>query len=253
MTTARKGRAAVAMRVSMREIHGFFRQGLIALAAAALVSIAAACPSAAQYRDRGEPGDYDYLTLVLSWSPTHCQLSRDHRDSEQCAGDRPYSFVLHGLWPQYWSGYPEFCRTRRREWVSNEVIRQMSDIMPGKGLIIHQYRKHGSCTGMPPEDYFGLARALYDSVKIPKIFEEASRPQATSPEAVEAAFLEANPHIKPEMMAVSCRNGLVHEVRVCFGRDRKPIACGRNEDQRRLCRSERITLPPVSGRAASGI
>ncbi len=239
------------MRVSWRCIQTRLSGFIIALAASVMIVVAAATPSVGQYRDRGEPGDYDYLTLVLSWSPTHCLLSHEHRDSEQCDGKRPFSFILHGLWPQYWNGYPEFCRTRRREWVSNEVIRQMSDIMPGKGFIIHQYRKHGSCTGMSPEDYFALARALYESIRIPKLFKDPAFPLSTSPEAVEAAFLEANPQIKPEMMAVSCRKDLMNEVRICFARDRKPIACGRNEDQRRLCRSDSITLPPVSGRGSS--
>lgn len=211
----------------------------------------------AQYRDRerSEPGDFDYYTLVLSWSPTHCQFSENYGrgNSRQCNGDKSHAFVLHGLWPQFWKGWPEFCRTRRREWVPNELIEDLDDVMPDKGLVIHQYRKHGTCSGMPPAEYFGLARSLYESVQIPKQFRQPDRPLSLSPDDVEAAFLEANPQLKPEMMAVSCRNNLVQEVRVCFGRDRKPSACGRNEDQARLCRTGRITLPPVRWRAPSGI
>jgi ribonuclease T2 len=66
--------------------------------------------------DRREdlPGQFDYYALVLSWSPTYC--NEGHDEDTQCNrrdGGR-YSFVLHGLWPQYESGYPRDCRTQRR-------------------------------------------------------------------------------------------------------------------------------------------
>ena len=59
-------------------------------------------------------GKFDYYTLVMSWSPTHCANAEVGRDEQQCArfdGLR-YGFVLHGLWPQYEKGYPEACRDR---------------------------------------------------------------------------------------------------------------------------------------------
>ncbi len=30
------------------------------------------------------------------------------RSQAQCGG-RPFSFVVHGLWPQYEHGFPEYC------------------------------------------------------------------------------------------------------------------------------------------------
>jgi ribonuclease T2 len=203
---------------------------------------------------RGEPGDFDYYVLVLSWSPTHCLVSRDRgrSDSQQCSGERPYSFVLHGLWPQWHRGWPEFCRTRERPWVPNSLINEMLDIMPGKGLVIHQYRKHGTCSGMSPEQYFSVARQLFESVKIPERFRRPDAEQKVTPQEVAAAFLDANPQFKPGMIAVSCERDLVEEVRICFGRDRKPTECGQNENQERVCRRDKLTLPPVRWRP-SGI
>src|SRR4029077_8443916 len=46
---------------------------------------------------------FDYYTLVLSWSPTHCSTTDRGTDDGQCArndGAR-FGFVLHGLWLQY--------------------------------------------------------------------------------------------------------------------------------------------------------
>ena len=37
------------------------------------------------------------------------------------------------------------------------------------------------------------------------------------------------------------------EVRICFTKDGEFRACGRNEDQRRLCSAERMYVPPVRG------
>ena len=43
----------------------------------------------------------------------------------------------------------------------------MLDIMPSKRLIFHEYRKHGTCSGLGVDGYFDLARRLFESVKIP--------------------------------------------------------------------------------------
>ena len=46
----------------------------------------------------------------------------------------------------------------------------MLDIMPSKKLVFHEYRKHGTCSGLGVDGYFDLARQLYDKVKIPPRF-----------------------------------------------------------------------------------
>ena len=53
-------------------------------------------------------------------------------------------------------------------WVPSPVIDEMWDIMPSKGLIIHEYRTHGTCSGLDPAQYFGVARELYERVKVPE-------------------------------------------------------------------------------------
>src|SRR5262249_40589503 len=54
------------------------------------------------------PGQFDYYVLSLSWSPSFCETATGNARRQQC-GTRPFSFVVHGLWPQYERGFPESC------------------------------------------------------------------------------------------------------------------------------------------------
>ena len=64
-------------------------------------------------RAEGErAGDFDYWVRALSWSPNWCALEGDARDAEQCEAD--FGWVVHGLWPQYETGWPSYCPTSAR-------------------------------------------------------------------------------------------------------------------------------------------
>ena len=225
-------------------------------------------PAAAQYgsgpggrapyerrdQERNVPGRFDYYALVLSWSPTYCASLRGDRYDPQChrRDGRRYAFVLHGLWPQHERGWPENCPTRERPFVPQPLIDSMLDIMPSSRLVIHEYRKHGTCSGLTPEGYYGLSRRLYSSVKIPQRFVMPNDDFTISPDAVVRAFVDANPALSSDMMAVSCGGpgNRLREVRICFSRDGVPTRCGRNEDQNRLCRASSMYVPPVRGGSA---
>ena len=68
--------------------------------------------SAQQDQRQNTPGEFDYYVLSLSWSPSFCEEADERgnsgRSQAQCGG-RPFSFVVHGLWPQYEHGFPEYC------------------------------------------------------------------------------------------------------------------------------------------------
>lgn len=199
-------------------------------------------------------GEFDYYTLVLSWSPTHCATPAGDDDDQQCSrpDGRRYAFILHGLWPQYERGYPENCRLRRKPFVPDEVIAQMMDIMPSRGLIIHEYRKHGTCSGLDVNGYFTLSRQLFQSITIPERYVNPFETQIVSPSEFIREMSRANPALKPGMMAVSCsgRDNRLRELRICFAKDGKPTACGPNEDQRRMCSATDMSVPPVRSRFA---
>jgi ribonuclease T2 len=212
-------------------------------------------------RDRGgrehQPGVFDYYLLSLSWSPTYCADTGEARRDPQCSprSGRPFAFVLHGLWPQYERGWPRDCRSSDRGFVPGPVADRMLDIMPSKRLVFHEYRTHGTCSGLGVDGYFDLARQLHDKVKIPRRFAGPVEERMTiSPGELVAEFTAANPQLKPDMIAVSCGGpgNRLREVRICFDKGGTFRSCGRNEDQARLCSADRMYVPPVRFGADAG-
>lgn len=212
---------------------------------AALLSafvLLAAGPAAAQ---RDVPGKFDFYVLSLSWSPTYCESQgRDADRDPQCSRARPYAFVVHGLWPQYERGFPADC-VRPAPYVPNPVVNAMLDIMPSKKLIIHEWRKHGTCSGLGPKGYFEQIRQARERVKIPAEFVRLNAYRMVAPADLEAAFREANPGLKPDMMGVDCDSRRLREVRICMNRDLSFRSCA--EVDRRSCRLNKMVMPPVRG------
>ena len=206
-------------------------------ALALLLAAVAADPAAAQ--GRGRPGDFDLWVLSLSWSPSYCEATGNARGDAQCA--RPFSFVVHGLWPQYERGYPSDCDARVAP-PTREQIRDMLDVMPSPGLINHEWRKHGTCSGLSPTDYFAAVKAARDRVVVPPEFRQPGGDKTTTALDLERAFVAANPGLRIDMMGVSCRGEVLQEVRVCMSRDlRGFVPCG--EVDRRGCRARTISVP----------
>lgn len=189
-----------------------------------------------------EPGNIDYYVLVLGWSPTYCLHEGDARNDMQCDSEQSHDFVLHGLWPQYAKGWPEDCYKGERPWVPSAVIDEMRTIMPSKELIIHEYKTHGTCTGLAPAAFYDVVRKAYDQVTIPAAFDDPKTQRFMSPENIESAFIAANDWLEPDMFAVTCRRGNLFDVRLCFSDALRPQACGVNINQKRLCPLRRITV-----------
>jgi ribonuclease T2 len=209
--------------------------------ASAFATVAAT--ASAQERG-GTPGEFDFYVLALSWSPSYCEAEGDERRDIQCA--RPFAFVTHGLWPQHNRGWPAFCDTGGRR-VPDSTINGILDVVPSRGLVIHQWRKHGSCSGLDPDRYFALTRKASQTVVIPESFREPGQARMVDPDDVEAAFRAANPAIKANAIAVTCDRRRLREVRVCLSRDLSQfVSCPEVEAD--ACRASRTYLPAVRGR-----
>ncbi len=204
---------------------------------------------------RNIAGQFDYYALVMSWSPTHCASEAGERDDQQCRprDGRGFAFVLHGLWPQYERGFPESCPTRDRPFVPDRVIDGVMDVMPSRRLAIHEYRKHGTCSGLDPAGYFDLSRQLFKQIRVPERYVGPAEQQSVAPEQLVEDFVKANPGLAPDMMAVSCGGpgNRLKEIRICFTRAGKLRSCGSNENQRRMCSARQMYLPPVRGAAGA--
>lgn len=171
------------------------------------------------------PGAFDHYVLALSWSAGWCAVAGDARGADQCHPRHDHGFLLHGLWPQHAGGdWPEFCQSPHAP-PGRAETRAMADIMGSAGLAWHQWRKHGSCTGLSPQAYFTLSRRAFEAVAQPDVFRRLAAPVRLPPDVVEEAFVEANPFLSPEAMTVSCPGGRVTELRVCLGRDLVPRSC----------------------------
>jgi len=233
------------------------RLGLSVVAAALLLVAAdASAQQRVPYRERpdanertNQAGVFDYYLLALSWSPTYCAGIADGRFDPQChSRERRYAFVLHGLWPQFEQRWPQFCQSPDNGYVPAQVADRMLDIMPSKRLIFHEYRKHGTCSGLGVEGYFDLARRMFESVKIPQRYLALEDDRLTvSPDELIREFMEANPKLARDQIVVECGGpgNRLKEVRICFNKGGGLRACGRNEDQNRLCSAERMYVPPV--------
>src|SRR5436190_369692 len=218
--------------------------GRVALAAVALW-LAIAGIAVAQDRRQNQPGQFDFYVLSLSWSPSFCEAAgeRGTPPQQQC-GARPYSFVVHGLWPQYERGFPEFCQQPAPR-LDRNIVSSMLDLMPAPGLIFNEWSKHGTCFTSNPRAYFETIRKARAMVKIPDTYIEPARMLTVSPEEVEEGFVKANPGLSKAGVAVICDNRRLREVRVCLSKDLQFRDCP--EIDRRACRVKEIIMPPVRG------
>lgn len=211
-----------------------------AFAALLLGGAMATAPAIAQNRG-AEPGKFDHYVLSLSWSPSYCATEGATDRSIQCS--RPYAFLVHGLWPQYQRGYPEFCPTRESDRVPDSLVKDYLDIIPSPGLIGHQWRKHGSCTGLNQGDYLALSRQAWGQVEIPDEFILPQAPIMISPRELERYFMAANDGLTSDAIAVTCDRRYLQEVRICLSKELTFTPC--EDVDRKSCRFDHVLMPPV--------
>lgn len=205
-----------------------------------LISLVLAASGARADGERA--GDFDYYVLSLGWTPTWCALTGDARGDDQCDARHDFGFTLHGLWPQFESGWPSYCRSSMREATRSETA-AMADIMGSSGLAWHEWKKHGRCSGLSASDYFEKARAAYDNIMIPKYFSNLPKTVNIPASIVEDAFLEANPSLERNMITITCDQSRIEEVRICLTRDLDPRPCG--EDTIRDCKMKDALMEKV--------
>ena len=200
---------------------------LLAIAAAAALFIIAPTAQARQHHGRadanGRPGQFDYYVLSLSWAPTYCLTHAD--DGAECSG-KGYGFVLHGLWPQYEDGgYPAACPSQFE--LSAAASAKGRSIYPSERLMRHEWREHGTCSGLEPLEYFSTADRATAVVAIPSAMQAPRADQDLSAERVVNLFQSANPALPWHALQAMCNRSELSEIRVCLTRDLRPRSCGR--------------------------
>jgi ribonuclease T2 len=216
--------------------------------AAVALALLAATAAGAQDRRQNAPGEFDFYVLALSWSPSYCEAAQERgglgkSQQIQCGG-RPYSFVVHGLWPQYDRGSPNYCQQPAPR-LDGRIVSSMLDLMPAPGLIFSQWDKHGTCSGLQQRAYFETIRKARAAIKIPEQFLELAEHKMVTPDEVEDAFVKANPGLSSSAIAVICDTRRLSEVRICISKELQFRAC--EEVDRRACRREKVVMPPMRG------
>ena len=126
------------------------------------------------HRDDSEAGagNFDYYLLALSWAPNYCAgHPNDH--SSECRIGGHTGFVLHGLWPQANSGAPPMsCSTASP--VAADTVDHMLNFMPSRGLIQHEWKEHGTCSGLSAQEYFAKVELAFRNVHVPQQYQSNS-------------------------------------------------------------------------------
>jgi ribonuclease T2 len=209
----------------------------------AISIIVLAASEARSRRGKGDaiqPGDFDYYLLSLSWAPDFCNKPNVQHDARECGAGRRLGFVVHGLWPQLDDGgHPSQCAPARP--VAQDIVQRMLALIPGEGLIQHEWRDHGTCSGLSSAAYFDTVRRAYESVTIPVDFRQPGRRVELSPREIEAKFVAANPRLK-DSLRVACSGGELSEIRICMAKDLSGRACGVHDGE---CPASRVAMLPV--------
>ena len=212
-----------------------------------LFAIVALAQSGPAGQAKNQPGRFDFYVLALSWSPSFCEASagrgQNKRQDPQCGG-RPFAFVVHGLWPQYEHGFPAFCEKPAPR-IDQALIDRALDMMPSPGLVIHEWRRHGTCTGMPAAGYFDNVRKARAKVTVPAAYLDLDKPMMVAPGAVADAFVKANAGLSLKSFAVECDNNRLTEVRICLNKDLSFRDCP--EVTQRACTLDEVYMPAVRG------
>lgn len=201
------------------------RQLLVAGIVLLLVAGAASSRSSRRRAAHSDGGaSFDYYLLTLSWAPDFCAGAGANQDPRECGPGRRLGFVVHGLWPQSNSGRgPENCGSVSP--VSASIVSLMLNYIPSESLIQHEWRSHGSCTGLTADQYFAQVRKARDSVKIPDAFSSLTSPINESASQLEAQFAAANPGLPKTAFRATCRNGMLQEARICLDKNLNAQAC----------------------------
>lgn len=98
---------------------------------------------------------FDFYLLSMTLHPAFC--ADGHARKAECRGGKPRMLSIHGLWPERLAKnqYPRDCTGPPLD-LEPRLERELSSLMPGmaEGLHQHEWRKHGTCSGLDDDEYF---------------------------------------------------------------------------------------------------
>ena len=181
-----------------------------------------------QQCDANVAGQFAYYKLAISRSKEWCIANRkNHYD--QCS----LEYTVHGLWPQCQTGYPQNCRVDfgvRSDYVN---YKKLSKVIPSKYLIKHEWKKHGTCSGLKRSQYFAKAMEFWSSLHRPTV-----KPGKYTYQQLVKLWLQKNPKLTSESIELACDeesrkpradDRTLDEIRICFSKDGQFTRCRQRE------------------------
>lgn len=170
----------------------------------------------------------DSSLLVVTWAPSLCKVERSNPGCRSGhVQQMGQAFLLHGLWPQ--PSTEQYCdvpggardRDRRPVALPDDLRSSLQSKMSDAAVMAsHEWYAHGTCSGLNPPDYFGIAAALTDqaSAVLDPVFEK-SVGRRLAPRTVRQTFDDAFGQGAGGRVSLSCRQvdgqgSLVYEVRL---------------------------------------
>ncbi len=123
-------------------------------------------------RPSANAGDSTSSLLVLTWGPSLCRVEPDNSGCRSGHVDQlGQSFVLHGLWPQppteQYCDVPKRASDSKRSPVPlpDDLQNRLQTMLSDSALMTtHEWYAHGTCSGVAPPEYFGIATDLAQQV-----------------------------------------------------------------------------------------
>ncbi|HSS95928.1 MAG TPA: hypothetical protein VLK33_02800 [Terriglobales bacterium] len=185
------------------------------------------------------PPEFDYYLLSLSWAPNYC-ASHPSDHSSECAAGNHTAFVLHGLWPQSDNGAPPMSCSPASP-VAKNIVDHMLQFMPSRGLIQHEWEKHGTCSGLSAADYFAKVEQAFKNVQIPHDYRDLKQNKTFDLVDIESSFSSKN-HAPRNAFRISCHAGDLVGLEVCLNKNLEYQACTQSV---RECPSSQVLMRPT--------
>jgi ribonuclease T2 len=186
----------------------------------------------------------DSYLLALTWQPGFC-ADAAHAATAECKlapKDKP-RLVLHGLWPDWdvngdgkRDAGDDFCipgddnrnsmmALDQGSWLklptmtlSEASSNDLATAMPGtaSGLDRHEWWKHGTCSALPPDEYFAIAIALLRQVERGSlarlVVDQAGK--TLDRKQVLDAFERDFGAKSAKALVLDCKDGALQEIRI---------------------------------------
>jgi ribonuclease T2 len=187
--------------------------------------------------------EFAFYSLALSLAPAFCEVSAQKKQCQKLTAqiNQATPVTLHGLWPENRrpGSYPEDCGGAS---ISVKMLEErinptrLRTLMPGveDGLASHEWRKHGSCSGLDALGYFSSALDWTERVNgaLRGVLNAASAKQISA-----AGMRRAAEQIMPGLgsaMTLHCRNiktsdtsmrgkPVLMEIRVCLSKNAQSL------------------------------